>query len=258
MLKADIATSSKFLQQLFNNIWNNEIIPSDWTKDLIIMLPIKGDIQICDNWRGITLLSVPSKVFTKILLKRIDEKIDEKLREEQAGFMKGRGCIDQIFAIRNIIEQCIEWKTTLFINYIDFRKAFDSLHRETLWKILRSYGIPLKICTLMKAFYDNFECSVILGNSISEPFIVKFRERQGCIMSPILFLVVIDRIQRQATSNKRRGIQWTMFSHLEDLDFAEISGNNTHLQEKTDRMNKYARQTRLNKKDQDNDHQCNT
>jgi hypothetical protein len=52
--------------------------------------------------------------------------------------------------------------------------------------------------------------------------------------------VVIDRIQRQATSDKR---QWTMFSHLEDLDFAEISGNNTHLQEKTDRMNKYARQT---------------
>ena len=110
--------------------------------------------------------------------------------------MKGRGCIDQIFAIRNIIEQCIEWKTPLFINYIDFRKSFDSLHRETLWKILRSYGIPLKICTVMKAFYDNFECSVILGNSISEPFIVKFRERQGCIMSPILFLVVIDRIQR--------------------------------------------------------------
>jgi hypothetical protein len=102
----------------------------------------------------------------------------------------------------------------------------------------------------MKAFYDNFECSVILGNSISEPFIVKSGVRQGCIMSPILFLVVIDWIQRQATSDKRRGIQWTMFSHLEDLDFAddlaEISGNNIHLQEKTDRLNKYARQTGLN------------
>ena len=102
----------------------------------------------------------------------------------------------------------------------------------------------------MKAFYDNFECSVILGNSISEPFIVKSGVRQGCIMSPILFLVVIDWIQRQATSDKRRGIQWTMFSHLEDLDFAddlaEISGNKIHLQEKTDRLNKYARQTGLN------------
>jgi hypothetical protein len=77
--------------QLFNNIWNNEIIPNDWTKGLIVKLPKnlkKGDLQICDNWRGITLLSVPSKVFTKILLKRIDEKIDEKLREEQAGFIR--------------------------------------------------------------------------------------------------------------------------------------------------------------------------
>jgi hypothetical protein len=54
---------------------------------LIVKLSKKGDLQICDNWRGITLLSVPSKVFTKILLKRIDEKIDEKLREEQAGFI---------------------------------------------------------------------------------------------------------------------------------------------------------------------------
>jgi len=190
--------------------------------------------------------SVPSKVFSKILVKRIDGK----LREEQAGFRKGRGCIDQMFAIRNIIEQCIEWKTPLFINNIDFKKASDSVHREMLWKILRSYGIPLKIFTLMKAFYDNFECSVMPGNSISEPFSVKYGVRQEYIMSPILFLVVIDWIQRQVTSDKIRGIQWTMFSHLKDLDFAndlaEISGNNTHLQEKTDRLNKYARQTRIN------------
>ena len=90
MLKANIATSSKILQQLFKNIWNNEIIPNNWTKGLTVKLPKRGNLQICDNWRGITLLSVPSKVFTKILLKRIDEKIDEKLREEQAGFRKGR------------------------------------------------------------------------------------------------------------------------------------------------------------------------
>ena len=148
---------------------------------------------------------------------------------------EGRGCVYQIFDIRNIIQQCIEWKTPLFINYmyIDFRKAFYSAHRETLWKILRSCGIPLKICTLMKAFYDSFECSVILGNSISEPFIVKSGARLGCLhYVAFLFLVVIDWIQGQAKSDKRRGIQWTMFSHLEDLDFAdnlaEISGNHTH------------------------------
>jgi membrane dipeptidase len=111
MLKTDMATSSKILQQLFNNIWNNESIPSDWTKGFIVKLTKKEDLQICDNWRGITLLSVSCKVFRKILLKRIDEK----MREEQADFRKGRGCIDNMFVIRNIIEQCTESKTPLHI-----------------------------------------------------------------------------------------------------------------------------------------------
>ena len=69
-------------------------------------------------------------------------------------------------------------------------------------------------------------------------------------MSPILFLVVIDWVQRQTTSDKKRGIQWTMFNHLEDLDFAddlaELSSNKIHLQEKTNKLQEYAKQTGLN------------
>ena len=91
------------------------VIPEDWTKGFIETLPKKGNLQFCDNWRGITLLSVPSKVFCRILLGRLDSAIDKRLREEQAGFRKGRGCTDQIFTIRNIIEQCLEWNSPLYI-----------------------------------------------------------------------------------------------------------------------------------------------
>ena len=76
-----------------------------------------------------------SKTFCKILLNRIESEIDNKLREEQAGFRKNRGCIDQIFALRNIIEQTVEYNEQLHINFIDFKKAFDSLHRASIWKI---------------------------------------------------------------------------------------------------------------------------
>ena len=134
------------------------------------IIPKKGNLCNCDNWRGIiTLLSVPSEVFFKFLLKRIDKIVDEKLREEQAGFRRGRGCIDKMFTLRNIIEQCIEWNTPLFINFIDFKRAFEStgVHRETLWKMVKSYRIPPKILMLIKAFYNRFECSVILDSSIS-------------------------------------------------------------------------------------------
>jgi hypothetical protein len=82
------------------------------------------------------------------------KRIDEKMREEQADFRKGRGCIDNMFAIRNIIEQCTESKTPLFINYIDFKKAFDSVHRETLWKIPRSYGILLVLLSSFHLFFS--------------------------------------------------------------------------------------------------------
>ena len=62
------------------------------------------------QWRGITFLSVPSKILAKIIIRRMTDAVDEQLRPEQAGFRKGRGCIDQIFALRNIIEQSTEWQ----------------------------------------------------------------------------------------------------------------------------------------------------
>ena len=106
--KADIGTTSRLLTDLFCKIWEQEVIPKDWSKGLIFKLPEKGDLGNCDNWRGITLLSVPSKIFCRILLKRIEKAIDTTLREEQAGFRRGRGCMDQIFALRNILEQSLE------------------------------------------------------------------------------------------------------------------------------------------------------
>jgi hypothetical protein len=250
MMKADIDTSTKVLTNLFSKVWSEETIPSDWCKGLIVKVPKKGNLQNCDNWRGITLLSIPSKIFCRIVLTRIQKTVDTQLRREQAGFRQGRGCIDQIFALRNIIEQCTEWNASLVINFIDFKKAFDSIHRETLWKILRSYGIPPKIVTLMRKFYEHFECSVIVNGELSEWFSVESGVRQGCIISPILFLIAIDWVMRNTTADKARGIQWSLFSQLEDLDFADdlaiLSTTHRHLQEKTDRLERFGKQTGLN------------
>ena len=231
--------------------WTKDTIPADWTKGLIVKLPKKGNLQNANNWRGMTLLSVLCKVFCRVLLMRIKATIDSKLRQEQVGFRKGRGCIEQLFTLQNIIEQCLEWKTPLFINFIDFKKAFDSVHRATLWKLLHLYGVPAKIFTLIEKFYDHFECIVILdNNTLSEWFQVKSGVRQGCILSPILFLVIIDWTMKTTTSDKPRGIPWNLFSHLEDLDFADdlaiLSTNRSNLQEKTDRLRTYAKQTDLN------------
>ena len=135
-------TTASILQPLFNTIWDRRKIPDDWNKGVIIKIPKKGALSDCNSWRGITLLSTPSEIFAKVITKRLSLAVDHRLREEQAGFRRGRGCIDHIFTLRNIIEQSTEWQRTLYVNFVDFAKAFASVHRHSLWKLLRAYGIP--------------------------------------------------------------------------------------------------------------------
>ena len=86
LLKTDAITAGNIFTGLFNDIWTANEIPRDWNKGLIVKIPKKGDLQNCDNWRGITLLSMPSKIVCRVLLNRIEEAIDVNLRQEQAGF----------------------------------------------------------------------------------------------------------------------------------------------------------------------------
>ncbi|XP_061879946.1 craniofacial development protein 2-like [Entelurus aequoreus] len=105
-----------------------------------------------------------------VLLQRLKDEVDNILREEQAGFRKGRSCAEQIFTLRNIIEQCQELQTPLIINYIDFKKAFDSIHRESLWQILQLYGIPSKYVNIFRALYHNSTCRVKTTNRTTDDF----------------------------------------------------------------------------------------
>ncbi|GFS23747.1 endonuclease-reverse transcriptase [Elysia marginata] len=96
--------SAKCLVGLFNKVWAEEKVPDAWKKGILIKLPKKRDLSQCINWRGINLLSVPGKIFCRVILYRIKSSVDKTLRDEQAGFPEGRSRIDQIFILRVIIE----------------------------------------------------------------------------------------------------------------------------------------------------------
>ena len=139
VLKAEATVAAKILMDLFQEVWEKEEVPKDWKKGYIIKLSKKGDLSKCKNWRAIQLLSLPSKIFTRIILERIRAAVDKKLRDEQAGFRTGRSCVDQIATLRIIIEPSMEWQSPLFINFIDFKQAFESVdsgdmeNTEKLW-----------------------------------------------------------------------------------------------------------------------------
>ena len=92
-----------------------------------------------------TLLPLIGKIFCRILLEGIKKGVDKKLRKEQAGFRPKRITTEQIFILRNILEQANRWRADLYAHFEHFEKAFDSVHRESLWNIMRRYGIPVKM-----------------------------------------------------------------------------------------------------------------
>ena len=132
-----------------NMIWEEEQVPDDWTKGILVKLPKKGDRSICGNWRGIMLLSIPSKLLCHIILHRMKKEVDRVLRDERAGFRQERSCPDQIATLRIIMEQTIEWQTSFYLTFIDFEKAFNSIDHQILWSIVRHYGIPEKIIAII-------------------------------------------------------------------------------------------------------------
>jgi len=108
LLKADIEYATTEVKEITDVVWREEKTPEKWRKGLIAKLPKKGNLKECKNWRGITLLSVVSKVMGKIVIDRIRTGVESKLRKEQAGFRPGRGTTEQILILRNTIEQSIE------------------------------------------------------------------------------------------------------------------------------------------------------
>ncbi|KAJ8333838.1 hypothetical protein SKAU_G00411570 [Synaphobranchus kaupii] len=211
-IKADMGTAINInmLHSLFNKIWEEEQIPAEWKEGILIKLPKKGDLRDCNNYRGIMLLQVSEGT----------DPVQTRLRI--------------------IVEQSLEWNSPLYINFINYEKAFDSVDRETLWKLLRHYGVPKKFISLIQCTYQGMTCRVAHTGQMSERFEVKTGVRQGCLLSPFLFLLVIDWIMKTTTAGRKNGIQWTLWSQLDDLDFADdlalLSHNCNQMQDKTTRL----------------------
>ena len=170
LLKSGGAPVISWLLPLFTLIWKYCVIPTDW--NLAIILPLwkgKGSKSDCTKYRGISLLSVPVKVFAHICLAR--RTIFAKQRPQQSGFTPGRSTLDRIVALRLLAERRHEYRQPLYAAYIDLRAAFYSLDPSSLWNILWWYfGIPPKLVDIIKTLYSSTHSVVKVNGTISEAF----------------------------------------------------------------------------------------
>ena len=177
------------MHKIVCGLWNDEHIPKAWIDPKII--PIyknKGDKRDCNNSRGLFLLDVAGKILARIMLTRLVKHISEPiLSDTQCGFRKDRSTVDMIFSLRQAQEKCIEQNKNLYIAFIDLTKAFDTVPRELLWRVLSKLGVPNKFLKILQLFHSNMEASVTIAGSVSSSFPVERGVKQGDVLAPVLF-----------------------------------------------------------------------
>ncbi len=173
-------------------------VPENCTKAIIV--PVykgKGRKGECRSYRGISLLSIPGKVYGKVIIKRVHQLPEGKISEEQGGLRKGRGCVDQIFCFRMVVEKILAKGKKLYAAFMDLEKAYDRVDWLALWDVLKIYGVGGKLLNTVKSFYEEASACVKIGGETSEHFEIKGGLKQGCIMSLWLFNIYMDGVIRE-------------------------------------------------------------
>ena len=186
------------LTAICNKVWKTGEWPTTWTQSLVITLPKKGNLQLCQNYRTISLISYSSKVMLKIILNRLQPQAEENIAEEQAGFRAGRSTTEQIFNLKILGEKCRQHQQNLCHVFIDFKKAFDRVGHEALWATMRKYNINASIIRAIENLYDKVQSAVLFNGSTEEWFRTTVGVRQGCLLSPTLFNIFLERIMCEA------------------------------------------------------------
>ena len=185
ILKASDTVVS-YLHRLICLVWRLRKAPVDWKRALLVALyKGKGDPRACDNLRGISLLSIPGKVYAALLLRRVSQHLDAQLLEAQCGFRPGRGLTDASFTLRQMMGKAWEYAAPLHLAFIDLRKAFDSVPRGALWRVLRAYAVPQLLVELLMDLHTGTQAAVRLGAVMGESFEVSSGVRQGCVIAPM-------------------------------------------------------------------------
>ena len=188
------------LTSLFTSMWTQEKLPQELKDASIIHLyKRKGNRNSCDNHRGISLLSIAGKILARVLLNRLDAHLErDLLPESQCGFRAGRSTVDMIFAARQLQEKCQEQNVGLYTTFVDLTKAFDTVCREGLWKIMAKFGCPDKFIAMVRQFHDNMSARVQDDGEYSKPFPVTNGVKQGCVLAPTLFSMVFSAMLTDA------------------------------------------------------------
>ena len=211
MVLASNGSCTQLITALINAIIRSGRVPVDWDNSFIISIfKGKGDALDRGSYRGLKLLDHIMKILERIVEQNIRELIT--LNDMQFGFMPGRGTTDAIFIVRQMQEKYNAKGKTLYFSFVDLEKAFDRVPRKVLWWALKKLNVPEWLVNIIQAMYYNPSSKVCVESSYSDSFGVNVGVHQGSVLSPLLFIIVLEALSQEF----RTGRPWEIL-YADDL-----------------------------------------
>ena len=167
--------------------------PEDWKIQEFVVLFKSGDPKLNSKYRTIALISHTSKIFFLIIVDRLKRKLESEQPEEQAAYRKERGTRGMLVCLQVLIEQVIAMNQQAFIMFIDYSKAFDSVCYSQLFNAFLEMGFPKHLVTLLQSLYVNQRVIIRSNSEHTSEFEIRKGARQGCIVSPHLFVTYTEK-----------------------------------------------------------------
>ena len=251
-LKASPESTRELVLKMINLIYSTNIVPKSWCLGIITPIHKEGPKDDPDNYRGICIGSALSKVLSSMMNKRLTDytQANGMINKAQIGFETLNRTSDHILTLKSLVNKYVnDKKGKLYVCFVDFRKAFDTVWHEGLFHKLQEANITGNFLNTLKDMYRKTECAVKLGNKTTQYFKCKKGVRQGDPLSPLLFNIFINGIFDKLKENNCDPVELTATDEINALAYADdiilISTTKEGLQRALDTTQQYCQDWRL-------------
>ncbi len=215
---------SPLLFNMFNHSFDQSKLPSSLTQaHITVLLKPDKDALDCNSYRPISLLNVDFKILSKVLASRIEYIIPDIISQDQTGFIKGRHSFINIRTLLNVVHSPASESNPEVVISLDAEKAFDRIEWNYLFAILEKFGFGSKFISWIHLLYHQPKAAVVTNKMVSQYFSLSRGTRQGCPLSPLLFILAIEplssvlRSSQSISGIKRRGVEYKVSLYADDL-----------------------------------------
>ena len=239
------------LVKIFNSVLQSGKYPEAWLKGYIVPIYKGDDVSDPKNYRGITITNCIGKLFNSVINNRLDAHFNSRniIDECQIGFRKDSRTSDHMFVLKSLINKYTGNGKKLYVCFVDFHKAFDSINHTALLYKLKRCGIGTLMYNVIKDMYVNHSSrlAVKIGNSLSDFFSSNIGVHQGDVLSPNLFNLYINDVVTALNSHcdpvylNNYKIDCLLYAD----DLVLLSSSEKGLQESVNVLDKYCKEWNL-------------